>query len=83
MFFLLRDIRGPFEKFVDSLYHSKSELCGGAVMVSLFEVPPLANCALLTMLHALLENMLQTVCHKLKGDSRIGSFDLSHLFLCL
>jgi hypothetical protein len=26
-------IRGPFEKFVDSLYHSKSGLCGGAVTV--------------------------------------------------
>jgi hypothetical protein len=27
-------IRGPFEKFVDLLYYSKSELCGGAVTVS-------------------------------------------------
>jgi hypothetical protein len=28
-------IWGPFEKFVDSLYYSESELCGGAVTVSL------------------------------------------------
>jgi hypothetical protein len=26
-------IRGPFEKFADSPYYSKSELSGGAVMV--------------------------------------------------
>jgi len=30
-----RHIRGPFAKFVDSLYHSESVLCGGAVTVSL------------------------------------------------
>jgi hypothetical protein len=28
-------VRGPFEKFVDSLYYSESELRGGAVTVSL------------------------------------------------
>jgi hypothetical protein len=27
------EIRGPFEKFVDSPYYSESELCGGAVAV--------------------------------------------------
>jgi hypothetical protein len=27
-------VRRPFEKFVDSSYHSESELCGGAVIVS-------------------------------------------------
>jgi hypothetical protein len=56
-------VRGPFEKFVDSLYYSESELCGGAVTVSFFEVPALASDALLTMLHPLLENVLQTVDH--------------------
>jgi hypothetical protein len=29
-----RDVRGPFEKFVDSPYYFESELCGGAVTVS-------------------------------------------------
>jgi hypothetical protein len=28
------NVRGPFEKFVDSPYYSESELCGGAVTVS-------------------------------------------------
>jgi hypothetical protein len=28
------NVRGPFEKFVDSHYYSESELCGGAVPVS-------------------------------------------------
>jgi hypothetical protein len=46
---------------MDSPYYSKIEFCGGAVTVSFFEVPPLASNALLTMLHLLLENMLQTV----------------------
>jgi hypothetical protein len=31
---LAREIRGLFAKFVDSLYYSESELCGGAVTVS-------------------------------------------------
>jgi hypothetical protein len=53
-----------FEKFVDSPYYFKSELCGDAVMVSFyFEVPPLANNVLLTMLHPLLKNVLQTIDH--------------------
>jgi hypothetical protein len=49
--------RRPFEKFVDSPYYSESELCGGAVTVQFFEVPPLANDALLTTLHILIENV--------------------------
>jgi hypothetical protein len=32
---LILDIRGPFAKFVDSYYYSESELCGGAVTISL------------------------------------------------
>jgi hypothetical protein len=55
----------PFAKFMDSPYYSES-----------FEVPPLASDALLTMLHPLLKNVLQTVCHKLQEDSGTGSFDL-------
>jgi hypothetical protein len=51
-----------FAKFVDLPYYSESELCGGAVTVS-FEVPPLASDALLTTLHPLLENVLQTGDH--------------------
>jgi hypothetical protein len=38
-----------------------------------FEVPPLA---LLTTLHPLLENVLQTVCRKLQEDRGTGCFDL-------
>jgi hypothetical protein len=37
---LLTHIRGSFVKFVDSPYYSESELCGGAVTVSFFEVLP-------------------------------------------
>jgi hypothetical protein len=48
---------------VVSPYCSKSELCGGTVIVSFFEVPPLASNKLLTLLHPLLENILQTVNH--------------------
>jgi hypothetical protein len=33
-------IRGRFEKFVDSPYYSESELCGGAVTVSLSKYLP-------------------------------------------
>jgi hypothetical protein len=39
------------------------------------KVPPLASDALLTTLHPLLENMLQTVCCKLQEDSGTFSFD--------
>jgi hypothetical protein len=56
-------MRGPFAKFVDSSYYSESELYGGAVTVSYFEVPPLASDALLTTLRPLLENVLQTIDH--------------------
>jgi hypothetical protein len=67
----LLELWGPFEKFVDSHY-SESELCGCAVTAS-----PLASDALLTTLHPLLENLLQTVYRKLQGDSGTGGFDLS------
>jgi hypothetical protein len=67
-------IREPFEKFMDSHYYSESELCGGAVTVSFFQATPLASDALLTTLHPLLENVLQTVCRKLQEDNETGSF---------
>jgi hypothetical protein len=55
------DVRGPFSKFVDSpYYYSESELCGGAVTV-FFRSTYLASEAILTTLHPLLENVLQTV----------------------
>jgi hypothetical protein len=54
-------VRGPFEKFVDSPHYFESELFGGDGLF--FEVTPLANDALLTTLHPLLENVLQTVDH--------------------
>jgi hypothetical protein len=41
-----------------------------------FEVLPLASDALLTTLHPLLENVMQTVCRNLQEDSGIGGFDL-------
>jgi hypothetical protein len=44
------------------------------------EVTPLASYALLTTLHPLLENVLQTVCRKLQGDSGADSF---YLFIWL
>jgi hypothetical protein len=47
---------------MDSPYCSESKLCGGAVSL-FFEVPPLASNALLTTLHPLLKNVLQTVDH--------------------
>jgi hypothetical protein len=34
------NVRGPFEKFVDSPYYSESELCGGAVKVSFSKYLP-------------------------------------------
>jgi hypothetical protein len=51
--------------------------CGDGL---LFEVPPLANDALLTTLHPLLENVLQTVCRKLQEVSGTGDFDLGTPF---
>jgi hypothetical protein len=44
--------------------------CGDGLF---FEVPPLAS-------DALLENVLQTVCHKLQEDSGAGGFDLGAPF---
>jgi hypothetical protein len=46
--------------------------CGDGLV---FEVSPLASDALLTKLHPLLENVLQTVCRKLQEDSGTGGFD--------
>jgi hypothetical protein len=37
---LVTKIRGPFAKFVDSLYYSESELCEGAVTVSFSKYLP-------------------------------------------
>jgi hypothetical protein len=48
-------------------------MCGDGLF---FEVPPLASDALLKTLHPLLENVLQTVCHKLQEDCGTGGFDL-------
>jgi hypothetical protein len=74
-------IRGPFEKLVNSTYKSESEICGGAVTVTFSkDLPPLASDAPLTMLHPLLENMLQTVCRKIQEDSGTGGFDLGASF---
>jgi hypothetical protein len=41
-----------------------------------FEVSLLAVDALLTTLHPLLENVLQTVCSELQEDNGTGGFDL-------
>jgi hypothetical protein len=45
-----------------------------------FQVPLLESDALLTTLHPLLENVLQTVCRKLQEDSGTGGFDLGAPF---
>jgi hypothetical protein len=50
--------------------------CGDGLF---FKVPPLASDAILTKLHPLLRNMLQTVCHKLQEDSGTGDFLASKL----
>jgi hypothetical protein len=55
----ISNVRGPFAKFVDSPYYSESR-CGDGVFL---EVPTLASYPLLTTLHPLLENVLQTVDH--------------------
>jgi hypothetical protein len=55
------DIRGPFENFLDSLLRVGTLWrCGDGIF---FEVPPLASDALVSSLHPLLENVLQTVDH--------------------
>jgi hypothetical protein len=52
------------------------------VTVSFFEVLPLVSSALLTMLHPLPKNVLQTICHKLQEDSGTGGFlSRSSLFM--
>jgi hypothetical protein len=45
--------------------------CGDGLF---FEVPPLASDALLTTLHPLLENMLQTASRKIQENSGTGGF---------
>jgi hypothetical protein len=45
-----------------------------------FEVKPLASEVLLTTLHPLFENVLQTVCRKLQEDNAAGGFDLGAQF---
>jgi hypothetical protein len=47
--------------------------CGDGLF---FEIPPFASDALLTTLHPLLENVLQTVRRELQEDSGAGGFDL-------
>jgi hypothetical protein len=54
---MAEQLRRTFEKFLDSLYYSESELCGGTVEGLFSEIPPLAGDALLTTLHPLLENV--------------------------
>jgi hypothetical protein len=54
--------------------------CGDGLF---FEVSPFASDALLTPVHPLLENVLQTVCRKLQEDSGTGGFDFSRSFLRL
>jgi hypothetical protein len=66
----------PCENFVYLPYYSESELCGGAVTVSIFELPPLESYARLTTLHPPLVNVLQIVHSKLQGDSGTGGFEL-------
>jgi hypothetical protein len=52
-------------------------MCGDCLF---FEAPALAIDALLTTLHPLLENVLQTVCRELQEDSGTGGFDLGAPF---
>jgi hypothetical protein len=51
--------------------------CGDGLF---FEVPPMASDAILTTLHPLLENVLQTICRKLQEDTETGGFDISRSF---
>jgi hypothetical protein len=55
---------------MDSRYYSDEGLDG-----LFFEVPPLASDAILTKLHQLLENVMQTVCRKLQENSGTGGFE--------
>jgi hypothetical protein len=38
---MAEELRGPFEKFLNSPYYSESELCGGAMTVSFSKYFPL------------------------------------------
>jgi len=58
---MAEQLRGPFEKSVDSPYYSESRLRGGAVTVFFFEVLNLASDALLTTLHPLLQSFRRIV----------------------
>jgi hypothetical protein len=64
---------------LDSPYYSQSELRGGAVTVSFSKYFPWQSDALLTTLHPLLENVLQTFCRKLQEDIGTGDFLASEL----
>jgi hypothetical protein len=57
------NLRWPFAKFVESSNYSESELSGGAVTVSFSKYLSLASDPIVTTLHPLLENVLQTVDH--------------------
>jgi hypothetical protein len=59
---------------VDSYYYSESELCGDVVTVSILKYLLCQAIALLSTLHPLPENVLQTVCRKLQEDSGTGGF---------
>jgi hypothetical protein len=59
----MEDLRGPFEKFVDSPYYSESELRGGAVTVSFPKYFPWQVMHFLQRSTPHLENVLQTVNH--------------------
>jgi hypothetical protein len=78
-FSAMLQVRGPFERFVDSPYYSESELCGGAVTDSFLKCLPWQAMHFLQRSHPLLENVLQTVCHKLQEDSGTGCFLASEL----
>jgi hypothetical protein len=73
-FFFDLHIGGPFEKFVDSPYYTKSELCRGAVTVSFSKYLPWQAMHFVTTFHP--ENVLQIVCRKLQDDSGTGGFEL-------
>jgi hypothetical protein len=57
------NIRGSFEKFVDSPYYSKSELCGGVVTVSFSKYLPWQAMHFLQCSTHFLKNVLETVDH--------------------
>jgi hypothetical protein len=73
---ILSLIRASFEKFVESLYYSESELCVGAVTVWFSKYLPWKATYFLPRS----KNVLQTVCRKLEEDSGTGGFDLGAPF---